>query len=93
MIGRLQESSITRCAVLLVAKFAQSLLDRTNADYRCSFNKSVEQFEQKLHLVSSQADATPNEVQYRLKGFLEVRHFKLMVLHFGDIPYGYSSHF
>ncbi|CAE6466618.1 unnamed protein product [Rhizoctonia solani] len=78
VMTRLQASSITRCAILLVAKMIESMLNGDSNNTRITFKESVHRFETQLHTIKA-SRPNPLEVRYLLDGFLEVAFLKMRV--------------
>ncbi|CAE6534398.1 unnamed protein product [Rhizoctonia solani] len=78
VVSRLQASSITRCAIILMVKMVESMLNGESQNYRAAFKQSVERFESQLMRVKDQ-HPNPVEVQYLLNGFLELAFLKMRV--------------
>ncbi|KAH7335980.1 hypothetical protein B0J17DRAFT_668598 [Rhizoctonia solani] len=78
VVTRLQASSITRCAVVLVVKMIESMLNGESLSNRVTFKQSVERFESQLLRVKAQ-QPNPIEVQHLLNGFLEAAFLKMRV--------------
>ncbi|CAE6485919.1 unnamed protein product [Rhizoctonia solani] len=78
VVTRLQASSITRCAVLLVVRMVESMLNGESHDHRLTLKQSVERFERQLLRVKAQ-HPNPLEVQDLLNGFLEAAFLKMRI--------------
>ncbi|CAE6485929.1 unnamed protein product [Rhizoctonia solani] len=76
VVSRLQASSITRCAVVLVVKIIESMLNGEVQNNRLTFRQSVERFESQLQRVKAQ-QPNPAEVEHLLNGFLEAAFLKM----------------
>ncbi|KEP47231.1 putative fungal Zn(2)-cys(6) binuclear cluster domain protein [Rhizoctonia solani 123E] len=76
--SRLQASSITRCAIVLVVQMVESMLNGNAQCNRPAFKQSVERFENQLQKVKAQ-HPNPVQVHYLLSGFLEAAFLKMRI--------------